>query len=694
MLADMRRFFGKRVEDAGARFAALPLFLSFRSTREVLNAVDAVFTSERSELITASGYEAHASHRDREPGHVVVMPRIVRTKPDEPEDWTTPFDAPSAAETDLAQRIADEIATIRGTVLPSGKRLRDGEILVLVRKRDAFAAAMNRALRARGIPTAGADRIPLATHIAVLDLLALADVMLLPEDDLQLAACLKSPLLGIGEDALMHVAAHRDHKSLWSALQASDDLTIRAAADRLVRWRGMADRVTPFRFFAAVLGPEGGRRAFRARLGGEADDILDAFLSQALAYEALEPPSLQGFTRFVRANESDIKRESDGSATGVRIMTVHGAKGLEADVVFLVDTGGLIAVPGQRDKLVAIGAGRDDPAFLWRRLTEQAPQCQRDADSAADAETEREYLRLLYVAMTRPRDVLYVAGIRGPKTPQDCWYSLVAKALVPAGAERDPETGELAAAYQWPQPQRTPLDATPAGSAAPDVSPVAPDWLRRAVPTPAPAPQPLRPSRALGDPDPQLGREAALALEAAQQAAALRGRIIHKLLHLLPAMAETERPSAALRLVQQELPDDPALAADMIAEASAVLAEPSLRDVFGRESRAEVAIVGRLATERGEHAVRGRIDRLVCEANGWQIVDFKTNRAVPATLDDADPAYVLQLALYRRLLQAMQPGQRVRAALVWTAEPKIMPVTEASMERALAALGVRAIAVP
>jgi ATP-dependent helicase/nuclease subunit A len=692
MLAEMQGFFARRIEEARAPFVARPLSLSFRSTREVLDAVDTVFDSELAERITASSYEAHASYREEKPGHVVVMPRIVRQKADEPEDWTAPYDAPSAAETDLANCIAEEIGRLRNTVLPSGKRLDDGEILVLVRRRDAFFAAMNRALRARQIPTAGADRIPVATHIAVLDLLALADVMLLPEDDLQLAACLKSPLLGLSEDALMRLAMARGKQSLWSALQKAEREDFQPLAQKLRRWRGMADQVTPFHFFATILGPEGGRRAFRARLGGEADDVLDAFLSQALSYEMAEAPSLQGFVRYIRANEADIKRETEESATGVRVMTVHGAKGLEADVVFLVDTGGLVAPPGQRDTLVAIGDGRDDPAFLWRRLAKEAPDAQRQADAAADEERAREYLRLLYVAMTRARDVFYMAGIRGERTPEDCWYAIVASALVPEEA-RDAATGELAAAYQWPQPLRPALPAEGPVEPPAEAAAEAPDWLFRPAPSPAPLPEPLRPSSGLAEPDPiPIGGDMEKAMPG--DSALLRGRVVHLLLELLPAVPQEDRRAAAERLLRRELPNDPDLATAVLAEAEAVLADPALADIFGPDSRAELALVGHVATERGEYAVSGRIDRVLRDSAGWHIVDFKTNRAIPPTPEGADPGYVLQLALYRLLLTQIEPGLEVGASLVWTAGPNVMPISAALMEQALEKLGIRGNPVP
>jgi ATP-dependent helicase/nuclease subunit A len=692
-LAEMRAFFKEKAEQAEKVFVARPLFLSFRSTREVLNAVDIVFTHDLAARITGSTYEAHASHRDHLPGRVVILPRVVREKREEPDDWTAPYDAPSAAESELSQKIAGEIARLRGTVLPSGKRLKDGEILVLVRRRDALFAALNRALRARRIPTAGADRVPIATHIAVLDLFALADVMLLPDDDLQLAALLKSPLLGIDEEALMRLAATRD-RSLWRTLRDADDLVLRSAAETLRRWRRMADQVTPFRFFATVLGPDGGRHAFRARLGSEADDVLDAFLSQALAFENTGAPSLQGFLRYLRANESDLKREAEEGAAGVRVMTVHGAKGLEADVVFLVDTGGWIVVPNQRETLVPIGS-RDDPAFLWRRLKDEAPAVQRRADQAEDRRTEDEYLRLLYVAMTRARDVLYVAGIRGERTPEGCWYSLVANALVPQHVERHDK--ELVAPFVWPVEQRPPIaPGKEAGAAAGDAV-EGPRWLTEPAPSPPPAPEPLRPSNALAEPDPVPG--VAIAADGALpgDVARLRGNLVHRLLEILPRVPADDRSRVAGRLLAGESSADPVLRESIIREAVAVLSEPSLAKIFGEGSRAEVAIVGELSTEKGRYAVSGRIDRILRDTEGWHLVDFKTDRNVPAAAENADPAYVLQMALYRRLLMGMEPGAEVSATLVFSggeAGPKVIPIPAAMMEQALADLGIPANPLP
>jgi ATP-dependent helicase/nuclease subunit A len=694
MLVEMQHFFERRIEQAREAFVARPLFLSFRSTQEVLHAVDTVFGKELAGEITASTYEAHSTNRPDAPGHVILLPRTVRRSKEEPEEWTAPYDAPKAAESELAETIADEILRIRNEPLPSGKRLSDGKILILVRRRDAFAAAMNRALRNRQIPTAGADRIPVSTHIAVLDLLALADVILLPDDDLQLAALLKSPLLGLSEDELMHLAIDRGGSTLWGALQDADGEVHQRAAERLRGWRKVADQVTPFRFFANILGPDGGRRAFRSRLGGEVDDVLDTFLSQALAYERVEAPSLQGFARFIRANESDIKRESDEAATGVRVMTVHGAKGLEADVVFLVDTGGDAVVPLQRNKLVDIGRDPiDDPAFLWRRNQAEAPQAQRDADQREDQETKREYLRLLYVAMTRARDVLYVAGVKLLRPPPNCWYTIVEKALVPGDVQRN-DDGELAAPFRWPLEQRSPKAVRGETAATTDDVPDLPAWLNAPAPTPIAVRQPLRPSRALAEPDPILLPVPAAVPPAPGDSAVLRGRLVHRLLQFLPGIPAEHRAAAYDRLLAAEVDVASELAANLRAETDAVLARPELAILLGSQSRAEVEIVGSVKTDGGDFAVSGRIDRLVRDTVGWHLVDFKTDRAVPETVDRVDAAYILQMALYRKLLMDMEPGIAVDATLVFTAGPKIMPIPAELMEQAATELGIRANPVP
>ncbi|MBZ8133610.1 double-strand break repair helicase AddA [Afifella sp. IM 167] len=690
LLAENSRSFASQAEAAAMAFRQVPLGVSFRSVQAVLDAVDTVFDGGLSTAVTSLGYERHQAFREKAPGEVRLLPRIVRPKGEEPESWTAPFDAPTQSEHRLAEEIAEEIARLlRQGRLPSGAKVRPGGIMVLSRKRGSFARAMVRALKARGLPTAGADRIALADHIIAEDLLALADVVLLPEDDLQLAALLKSPLFGFDDDDLMALLIGRGRASLMERLQASERAKHNEAHERLRGLMALADRLTPFAFFTRLIETEGGREKFRARMGSEADDVLDLFLSTALSLEQVAAPGLQALAATIRAGAGDVKRELSEGAETIRVMTVHGAKGLEADIVFLADTGGQISVHQHRDRLVKIGT-REAPAFLWRQSKEDAAPAQLIREAEEKAEAENEYFRLLYVAMTRAKDLLVVCGIRGERSPKNAWYATIAEALAP-DAERG-EDGELLAPFCWhgesPQPHGE--------AAAEEVQPakaetVLPDWaLRPAKPARLP-PQPLRPSSALAEEDPPPGPATAMAaMKDAARLAAGRGRALHKLLQFLPDWPEAERAMRAERLLARIWPEaDGAARAKAFAEALSVLGQAELAPLFTGESRAEVSLVGEIETKGGAFAIGGRIDRLAVGEAEVFLADYKTG-APPASLASADETALRQIALYAALLRHIYPQKKVRAALVYTAGPTVIEVPQERLEAALASLGIGA----
>jgi ATP-dependent helicase/nuclease subunit A len=694
-LQAMRRHFQDKAAGADQSFHATPLRLSFRSAPAILKIVDQVF--DRDDLrASIAGDPAkpvvHEAWKGDLAGRVEIWPRTRDMESEEPDAWETPQDAPGSGTLELAGRIAGEIERYRsGEIRLTGGRASMGGIIVLVRKRGAFAAAMNAELKHRGLPAAGADRIALSSHIAVLDCLALGDVVLLPQNDLALAALLKSPLVGLDEDDLFKLA-HGRAGSLWVALEASDDPRHRQAFELLSRWRAGADRMTPMTFFARVLGPDGGRRRFRARLGGEADEVIDTFLSEALSYERGHTPSLQGFLAHIRASQGDIKRESHDSADAVRVMTVHGAKGLEADIVFLVDDGGKVVNETMRPYLLPVAdpAGTDiAPVHLLRQARAFQTAAQAAAIARHDKDQVDEYRRLLYVGMTRARERLYLTGIAKPRTPPDGWYGLVRSALAPDDLEGDDD--ELAEPLVFGEGATGPLrdEETPERHG----KPATPDWSSRPVPPAPRPPAPLRPSRALAEPDPP-DPDAIIGLSGLPDAtiALARGRLVHALLERLPALPSADRRAAADIIVSGESGLETGERAAIIDEAFAVLDDPELAVLFGSQSRAEVAIAGSLATPAGAFAVGGRIDRIAMTGESVLVADFKTNRQMPAQPEDVDPAYVLQMALYRRLLAESLAdslsGRPLRALLVWTAGPQIMAVPDALMDAALVARGL------
>jgi ATP-dependent helicase/nuclease subunit A len=698
--SQMRRTFAAKAHAAAADFADIKLSLSFRSTPDVLAAVDTVFVGETRAGVVADpdDYADHAALRAFAPGHVEIWPMLRDEKIDEPDDWADPLDkaSPASSIVQLAGRVAREIkALLSGAALPgTGEPVRPRDILILVRSRHGFVGAVNRVLKDRGVPVAGADRLLLTSHIAVEDLVALGRVMLIAEDDLSLAIVLKSPLFGWDDGQLFRIADDRrdGHVSLWSKLVecARTDPAARLALEQLSAWRGRSDRIPPFEFYARVLGADGGRRRFIERLGSEADDVLDEFLAHALAQERAGSPGLAGFLAGLEAAEPAIKREMDETRDEVRVMTVHGAKGLEAPIVFLVDAGGPPSSPAHAPRTVNLAIPGRDPALetalCWVRSGRDRPKVIEAALEEARRRTEEEYRRLLYVAMTRAADRLYVCGFTRTRDPDEaCWHQVIERSLVASGRaiERRTDAGEVEA-YVWRSTDLAPISVR-ATELRTDATDAPPDWLLRRPPLPD-LPVRLSPSRALEDMGLKEAREpvdGAATLDAVmrpQEAERVRGTLIHRLLEVLPDLATAERPRATYAFLERA---GGALDADerqaIEAEVAAVLSDPDFAALFAPGSRAEVPIVGDVATRNGErYAVAGQIDRLAVTDHDVLILDYKTNRHPPREVPEA---YAVQMALYAHLLRSIFPGRTIRAAILWTARPRIAEVPAAMLNK-------------
>jgi ATP-dependent helicase/nuclease subunit A len=690
----VQRDIGRKARDVGLGFADVELHLSFRSTQAVLSAVDAVFDTARVRQGVTSDdvWPYHTAARRNDPGRVIVWPLIEPPEPAEPQDWATPLDHLDARspEVVLAERIArtiEEWLAAGETIEATGAPIRPGGILILTRTRGAQTAAINRALKTRGVPIAGVDRLRLTEHIAVMDLMALARVVLLPDDDLSLAALLKSPLIGLSEEALLRLALGRKG-SLWEALASAADADACTARARLEAWRAEADWRDPHAFFAHILGPEGGRLAFMRRLGAEAEDVLDEFLAQTLAYERTNTPSLQGFVAWLESAPTEITRDSEMLRDEVRVMTVHGAKGLEADIVFLVDTGSAPVHAGHDPRVIALRDDTDDTApLVWmrgRRAMPDAVKARLDALRLRDAE---EYRRLLYVAMTRARDRLYVCGTKKQTTdPVAGWHALVTSALAPES--RRIEADGALVALEW---RAEAIGAAKKGQEKQSVMDLAevPAWARRAAPAAASGAALLAPSTAL-----RLGDDRDLAVvppsgdpTAEPGDALLRGRLVHRLLQSLPDHPPERRRAAGAAYLAAIAPE--ADGAAMLDEIMALLDDRRFAPLFAAGSRAEVEIAGRVALPGGAAEISGRIDRLAVTDKRVFIVDYKTNRPAPRRLDDLPEAYVAQLSLYRHILERLYRDRPVTAAILWTDIPLLMEVPSRLLDEAMSTLIAR-----
>ena len=699
MFADMRTVFRTAHETAGLAFVPRAFNYSFRSGPNVLQAVDVVFgpaAVHRSVTSDTAGIPPHQALPDAVPGLVEIWPLAEPQERADVEPWDAPFDEPN--ETSPRVRLARRIArTIRGWLdrrMPrdGGAPIRPGDILVLVRQRGALFEAIIRALKDQGVAVAGADRLVLTEHIAIMDLMVLADALLLPEDDLALATVLKSPLIGLDEEQLFTLAWRRPG-SLRMALRdkAGGDPALAAAAAAIDRLAVASRRETPFSFYARLLGSEGGRARILARLGHEAADALDEFLDLALDYERRETPTLQGFVAWLRAGTSEIKRDMELGRDEVRVMTAHGAKGLEAPIVILADTTTPPAGP-RLPRLLAVPAGGapDTPDLIvWAGSKDADAGPMGGARGAAQKAAEDEYRRLLYVAMTRAAERLIVCGARGAnRPPAGCWYDLVDAALGPDAASEPADDGD-GEVLRWRRVAAVPPPATapPEPVAGAPGEPM-PDWLGRTAPLP-PAPVAVITPSDAGARDGS-SRPRAAVDPAAERHALARGRLVHRLMQSLPEIAPERRAETARRHLARHAADWPAPEQDaLVAEVLRVLDDPRLAPLFGPASRAEVAIVGQLTGDDGAaRRVVGQIDRLAVAGAEVMIVDYKTNRPAPRSLAEVPAEYVAQLACYRAVLQKRFPSHAVRAGLVFTDMPDFMEISTDALDAALRQLGV------
>jgi ATP-dependent helicase/nuclease subunit A len=695
--ARMRRDFHSAFTASGLKFVTVEFKYSFRSAPAVLDAVDAVFAQPEAYAgLTADPVKTvHQAVREKAPGVVEIWPLIEAEEKRDIEGWDAPFD--EVSETSPVIQLAQKIAKTTRRWLTSGERISDlntgelramrpGDILVLVRQRGALFEAIIRALKANGIAVAGADRLLLTEHIAVMDLMVLADALLLPADDLALATVLKSPLFGFDDDALFTLAWNRRGalRDELSARAATDPVFAEAAAT-LERLTHAARQLTPFAFYADVLGPGRGRARMLARLGVEAADALDEFLNLALDYEARETASLQGFVAWLRATTTEVKRDMEIARNEVRVMTVHGAKGLEAPVVILADTTTNPAGPRPPRLLAmpATGAPGTPDRIVWAGARETDVPAVAAARARAIRAAGEEYRRLLYVAMTRAADRLIVCGATGQrKRPDGCWYDLVRNALEPIAVEEPGEEGVLRL-QKWPvtefQPE-LPLAASPATWPRPD-------WLTRSVATP-PAPASVRPSPAL---DQQDVAGAGSALDENRQRALARGTLIHRLLQSLPDVPPERRAAAAHRYLERAGPILTELERSaMTDQVLALLNDSRFAMLAAPGSQAEVPIVGRLPHNGGGALmVSGQVDRLAVTPDLVLIADYKTNRPAPRRFEDVPSDYPAQLALYRAVLAKLYPGRDIRALLVWTDIPDFMEIPAAMLDASLARVTVQ-----
>ena len=649
---------------ASKPFEAIDLDTSFRSADVVLKVVDTVTGG----LDGVGEFPIHEVSRVGASGFVQVL------------DIISPEDENEKPEEILADKITDLLESWIGVRdLPSkNRKVKAGDILILLRKRDSFHTLLDRKIRLKGLPLAGADRVKLNEDIATMDLIALGKAVLLPDDDLTLAAVLKSPLFGLDEEQLFRLAniRERGRDSIFQRLAAlsGEDKAIAEAHERFVGWLALAEKLSPYDFYRQVLTTEI-RQAFAERLGNHVRDILAEFLEAGRQYEAIHPASLLGFLSFMEESEAEITRESNNRDDDeIRMMTVHGAKGLESPIVILPDT---LRSAQKRDLLIGLEhEGMELPIVSASdRIAENREV--REAKDRAKALAMEEENRLLYVALTRAEDGLLIGGYHSSRrrVEDDSWYEKISEAIADLNPqELTDEDGHGYRLLESPQEAEPKTDDSFKETIETEIA--LPKWVGELPKEELPPPPPLSGSQ-LGEdsaPSSPLGSERHLAMQ--------RGTLAHRLLEILPSLKGEVRARAQARIcVASRLPDE--ITAPLCKEVLALIDEPSLAPLFSDEARAEVPISGVI----GKHEIHGIIDRLHISDECITIIDFKTGS--PPKKDEPPASnYVAQLAAYRAILEQIYQEREIKAGLIYTEDASVRWLSADALDKSLHALAL------
>lgn len=628
----------------------LELAFSFRSSPAILRAVDYTFSG------TPDLPTKHEAFWSTMPGRVDLWPLVPSPEKAEDLPWYDPTDrvAPNHQSHTLAECIATWIREAIDTRVQISDRsgrtrpITAGDFLILVRGRSGqgnLFDALIRSLKDAGLPVAGADRLSVGDALAVKDILALLRFLDLPEDDLSLAAALRSPLFGLSERDLYDLAATRTTRFLWQALR-SESKKLGPAQAMIGDLLDQADFLRPYDLIERILIRHDGRRRLTTRLGHEIDDPLDALLNLALSYEQSHVPSLTGFLEWMVAEESEVKRSPDGSAGLVQVMTVHGAKGLERPVVILPDT--TRSLGQNAGSIVTDGANGPFPAMS---KAEGPPQIEAMKDAQKEKDL-REAWRLLYVAMTRAESWLVVCGPESGKGADLSWYRAVKDGLEAAGSESlETPTGKGRRLAQNPWPDSAPLSPPEEADPLDRV----PEWVGTTRDPRPGAPHALSPA--------DLGGAKVVAGDDGLpgEQARTRGSALHALLEHLPQLPEPDWPDWA----RAHLGLDEEMSEDVLREAGALLKSPDFAWIFGEGSEAEVALSAPVPELHGRR-IRGAIDRIVVSNDRVTAVDFKSNAVVPATIDEVPEGFLRQLGAYRAALTQIYSDRPVDVGILWT----------------------------
>lgn len=718
--AEPTRFFRERqinqqrITNAGNKFSIIQLPLSFRSTADILTAVDKVFSIPENAQGLSEDKEPilHRSNRIGHAGSVQIWEQVFSEKNSPPKDWISHFDSIQieSSKSIIAQRIANKIADIIGcdTVISNGKTrfIRADDILILVRKRTSFIKFMTRLLKNdHKISVSSSDKFILTDHLAIKDLMSLGYFVLSQEDDLSLAALLRSPIFNLSEDDLFEICAKRQKtETVFASLQrlANDKISsLRHIVEYINEIIYLAKSYSPYDFFTLILGAKNGRKLFVSRFGNEVIDVLDEFLDFALRNEQKSYHTMQEFISELENYPPTIKRKQYSNHNEVRIMTVHAAKGLESPIVFLVDDGSEFFNIRHIKGLQILPSTNDDPGIpIYIPQSHLHNHVVFNHIEYTKKTAREEYNRLLYVGMTRASDKLIICSCKNKdkknsgslnksKTSQGTWYDMVYKSF--DGDERVKEVKIKTAAnkdewgaLEWcvPCDKSIIIEKEPAITEL-NQGDIIPKEIFESIPNDIDTPYILNPSM-LDTKDSPILRSLLSEDSAGQNNFLKRGLIIHKILQVVFALPVEQRKQYVVSYFKKNSKFWPIQEYNnLVLSVTSLLENPTISQAVSYTSYAEVSVSGKVSFPKKDVLISGRIDLISISKKHVLIFEYKTHSYIPQGIEDIPLSHIAQLAMYKEILKVSYADKSFICLLIYVSKPKIFIITQHKLEQAI-----------
>jgi ATP-dependent helicase/nuclease subunit A len=624
---------------------SVSLQTSFRSSKTILNFVDKVFAEEEKQTALDNTMSTkHKAVKSDYPGWVEVWPLCEDNEPEEQEDtlWPLPIQAQDQKESArklLSKKVADSIQSLiqsKTLLAATQKPATYGDIMILLRGRTMLPDIIE-ALNAAGVPHSGADRLTLNQDIMVSDILAFLRFIHYPQDSVSLAHVLRSPFFGVSEKALMETGlkARKENISLWQTLTGDTKNKLQEILEK-------SRHSTVYDMAVLILTQLDGYAKYFATLGQKDSPVatvtepLEAFLEIALKFAKGD---LAGFIHAVESSEMEFKKGLESAGKNVRIITSHGAKGLEAPVVYMPDTTQDYYAKMSRENLLWQEHNNEAQLFLYSQRKEDAPTLQQEIQQAEKDRIFADEMRLLYVALTRSQERLYIGGAEvKKKCPDNCWYNEISTVM-----DGLYDFGDAKVMHDT---ANTPIEEKLLETEEVHYSGTVPQWVAE-QPAHEHKPVMVTADEAL---DTNIMDKDLIKLYR-------RGKLIHRLLEFLPDVTPIEHTTTGLDWLRKVLPDgeDKELNAMVKSATDVIQGYPQF---FGENSKAEVGYVA-------DKNMEGRIDRLVVEEDTITILDYKTDQKIPEKMPEK---YRKQLQKYVEAVAKIFPEKQVKAAIIWVGE--------------------------